>query len=192
MAGETTGLVIFSPRSIFEELRGPAGSRLWRPGYLAALVEKHVPLWVITPIAHAAHDKPRHQIVLCNPEISGPLEMDLMPIMASLFSQENKKLKSQAEREGLLHQDGLTWWINSKTRHDETLDESSDDQNDIETLYPSGKLYEMSFKLVADLCRVIVMRNPNSQLFSHDSVAWLRGLGTDVDEFSLVKMQETI
>jgi hypothetical protein len=99
--------------------------------------------------------------------------------------------KSRAEREGLLHRDGLTWWINSKTKTDETLDDS-DDQDGIETLYPSGKLYEMSFKLVADLCRVTVMRNPNSQLFSHDSVAWLRGLGTDVDEFSLVGMQETI
>jgi len=90
MAGETTGLVIFSPRSVFEEIHGPAYSRLWRPGYLAALVEKHVPLWVITPIAHAAKSQPEHEIILCNPDLSGPLEMNLMPFMASIFTQSNK------------------------------------------------------------------------------------------------------
>ena len=41
MAGETTGLVIFSHRSVFEEIHGPAYSRLWRPGYLAAAL----PYW---------------------------------------------------------------------------------------------------------------------------------------------------
>ena len=90
MAGETTGLVIFSPRSVFEEIHGPAYSRLWRPGYLAALVEKHVPLWVITPIAHAAKSQPEHEIILCNPDLSGTLEMNLMPFMASIFTQSNK------------------------------------------------------------------------------------------------------
>ena len=89
MAGETTGLIIFSHRSVFEEIHGPAYSRLWRPGYLAALVEKHVPLWVITPIAHAAKSFPEHEIIMCNPDLGGPLEMNLMPFMASIFSQNN-------------------------------------------------------------------------------------------------------
>ena len=96
MAGETTGLVIFSPRSIFEEIHGPAHSRLWRPGYLAALVEKHVPLWVITPISHAATSLPEHEIIMCNPDLGGPLEMNLMPFIASIFSQNNLQLRSSS------------------------------------------------------------------------------------------------
>lgn len=41
MAGEATGLAIFAIRSIFEEIRGPASSRLWRPGFCCTLIEKH-------------------------------------------------------------------------------------------------------------------------------------------------------
>jgi len=40
MAGEATGLAIFAMRSVFEEIRGPASSRLWRPGFCCTLIEK--------------------------------------------------------------------------------------------------------------------------------------------------------
>jgi len=196
MAGETTALITFAQRSVFEEIHGPAGSRIWRPGYLAALVEKHIPVWVITPIAHAAHSKPRHQIVVSNPDIEGPLEMDLMPMMASLFDQGNRELKAQGEQEGLLHSAGNRWWINSKSREsdiDEEFDGSSeavDRFQQTEDRFPSGKIYELSFPIVADRCRVTILRYPNSLLSSSGDI-WLRSIGCDVDVFTLNRYLHT-
>ena len=189
MAGETTGIVVFSHRSVFEEIRGPAHSRLWRPGYLAALVEKHVPLWVITPIAHAAMSHPKHEIIVCNPDLGGPLEMNLMPFMASIFSQSNVELKEKAESEGLKMDLNGTWWINGKSVSygiEEELDENGevvDRIEDIDFIYPSSKIYEMSIPLVADACRVTSMRYPGSALLFSDGVNWMREQGIDVDEF---------
>lgn len=189
MAGETTGLVIFSPRSVYEEIHGPAYSRLWRPGFLAALVEKHAPMWVITPIAHAAKSHPEHEIIMCNPDLGGPLEMNLMPFMASVFSQNNVELKKKAESEGLAINEKGTWWINGKSvSHgiEEELDENGDLVDRIEDLdfvYPSSKIYEMSIPLVTDACRVTSIRNPGSALLSNDGVGWMRAQGMDVDEF---------
>ena len=190
MAGETTGIVIFSPRSVYEEIHGPAYSRLWRPGFLAALVEKHVPMWVITPIAHAAKSYPEHEIVMCNPDLGGPLEMNLMPFMASVFSQNNVELKKKAESEGLTINEKGTWWINGKSFSygiEEELDENGDLVDRIEDLdfvYPSSKIYEMSIPLVADACRVTIVRFPDSSLMSLDGVSWMRTQGIDVDEFA--------
>jgi hypothetical protein len=190
MAGETTGLVIFSHRSVFEEIHGPAYSRLWRPGYLAALVEKHVPLWVVTPIAHAAKSQPEHEIILCNPDLGGPLEMNLMPFMASVFSQNNLDLRLKAENEGVMNAEGGTWWINGKSvSHGitEELDEDGEVLDRVEELdftFPSSKIYEMSISLVADTCRVTSVRYPGSALLSSDGVSWMRVQGIDVDEFA--------
>ena len=189
MAGETTGLVIFSNRSVFEEIHGPAYSRLWRPGYLAALVEKHVPLWVITPIAHAAKSHPEHEIIMCNPDLGGPLEMNLMPFMASIFSQNNLDLRLKAENEGLKNLEGGSWWINGKSVNhgiEEELDEYGevvDRIEEIEFIFPSSKIYEMSVPLVADACRVTSVRYPGSALLASDGVSWMRAQGIDVDEF---------
>ena len=189
MAGETTGLVIFSHRSVFEEIHGPAYSRLWRPGYLAALVEKHVPLWVITPIAHAAKSHPSHEIIMCNPDLGGPLEMNLMPFMASIFGQNSLTLKEKAESEGLINIDAGTWWINGKSISrgvEEEFDDSGeviDRVEDIDIIYPSSKIYEMSIPIVADACRVTTIRYPGSSLLSSDGVSWMRAQGVDVDEF---------
>jgi hypothetical protein len=189
MAGETTGLVVFSPRSVFEEIHGPAYSRLWRPGYLAALVEKHVPIWVVTPIAHAAKSLPVHEIILCNPDLGGPLEMNLMPFMASIFSQNNSELKKQAENEKLKKSEAGKWWINGKTVSygiEEELDENGvvlDRIENVEFVYPSSKIYEMSTPLVADACRVTSIRYPGSALLSSDGISWMRSQGIDVDEF---------
>ena len=190
MAGETTGLVIFSIRSVFEEIHGPAYSRLWRPGYLAALVEKHVPLWVITPIAHAAKANPVHEIIMCNPDLSGPLEINLMPYMASLFSQNNLELKMKAESEGLKKNENGIWWINGKSLSygvSEEFDsngEVTDRIEDIDFIYPSSKINEMSIPLVANNCRVTIVRYPGSALLTSDGVTWMRSQGIDVDEFA--------
>jgi hypothetical protein len=189
MAGETTGIVIFSPRSVFEEIRGPVDSRLWRPGYLAALVEKHVPLWVITPISHAAKSHPEHEIIMCNPDLGGPLEMNLMPFMASIFSQKSLELKQKAESEGLKNYEDGTWWINGKSISygvEEELDdngEAIDRLEDLNFIFPSSKIFEMSIPIVADTCRVSVIRYPGSALLSSDGVSWMRAQGIDVDEF---------
>ena len=189
MAGETTGLVIFSHRSVFEEIHGPAYSRLWRPGYLAAFVEKHVPLWVITPIAHAAKSLPEHEIIMCNPDLGGPLEMNLMPFMASVFSQNNLPLKKKAESEGLKNNEHGTWWINGKSISygvEEEVDDNGeviDRVEDLDFIFPSSKIYETCIQLVADACRVTSIRYPGSALLSSDGVTWMRAQGIDVDEF---------
>jgi hypothetical protein len=190
MAGETTGLVIFSHRSVFEEIHGPAYSRLWRPGYLAALVEKHVPLWVVTPIAHAAKSHPEHEIILCNPDLGGPLEMNLFPFMASLFSQNDSELRMKAENEGVMNSEGGVWWINGKSvSHgiEEELDEDGqvmDRVEDLDFIHPSSKIYEMSIPLIAKTCRVTSVRYPGSALMASDGVSWMRAQGIDVDEFA--------
>jgi hypothetical protein len=191
MAGEATGLVIFAMRSVIEEIRGPASSRLWRPGFCCTLIEKHLPMWVITPIGYAAHDEPKHLVVVCNENIEGPLEMDLMPTMASIFDPSNAQLKAQADREGLIHSSGSNWWIAPVTKYlgeDNEYDgeEAIERYEEIQTDYPSGKLYEMSFKVIADRCRVTSMKLPDSSLNQNNSILWMRSLGIDVDEFSLV------
>jgi hypothetical protein len=192
MAGEATAACIFSMRSVYEELKGPVASRLWRPGYCAVLIEKHVPVWVVSGVGYAAGDLPKQIVVDCNEEISGSLSMDLMPVMASLFNQDNWELRTQAEREGVLVQVGNRWWINSKRQTGlirEDIDESgeiSDRYRDDSWVFPSGKIYEQSFELVAKTCRVLVIEFPGSSLGRSNSVLWMRTIGLDVDEFSLV------
>ena len=157
---------------------------------MAALVEKHVPLWVITPIAHAAKSHPEHEIIMCNPDLGGPLEMNLMPFMASIFSQNNVELKQKAENEGLKMNEGGTWWINGKSVSygiEEELDDNGevvDRVEDLNFIFPSSKIYEMSIPLVADTCRVTSVRYPGSALLSTDGVTWMRAQGIDVDEFA--------
>lgn len=189
MAGETTALIIFSHRSVYEEIHGPAGSRLWRPGYLAALLEKHVPVWVITPIAHASGSKPAHEIIVCDEELDGPLEKNLMPFMASIFDQNNRELKEQAHKEGLIKGGKNFWWINTSTialgvTPDDFSDGEGEDRfHETQIIHPSSKLLELSLPIIANKCRVTVMRYPFSDLMSHDGVQWMRYWGIDVDEF---------
>lgn len=191
MAGEATGVVIFSLRSAFEELRGAASSRLWRPGFCCTLIEKHVPVWVVTPIGFAAHSQPKHLVLPCNNDISGPLEMDLMPTMASIFDQENRDLQDQAKHEEVIHFLDGAWWISPNTQRvfasiEEDFHQEGDGYSSCQTTFPSGKLYEMSFDVVSKMCRVSVMRMPNSVLLQDDSIVWMRSIGIDVDEFSLI------
>ena len=189
MAGEATAFVTFSPRSVFEELKGPVGSRLWRPGHLAVLIEKHVPTWVVTPIGYESNSIPRKKVVTCNPDIKGPIEMNLFPLIASLYDQSNKKLKEQALFEEVITERNGRWWISEKKKGKEIL-EIKDRKGAIlerleksETTFPSGKIYEMSFKSVANHCRVTMMRYPDSYLNQSDGVFWMRSLGVDIDEF---------
>jgi hypothetical protein len=48
--------------------------------------------------------------------------------------------------------------------------------------FPSGKIYEQSFKIIADKCRISVMRYPGSLITDKD-IIWMRSQGMDVDEF---------
>jgi hypothetical protein len=147
-------------------------------------------MWVITPIAHAAKSHPEHEIIMCNPDLGGPLEMNLMPFMASVFSQNNLDLKKKAASEGLLKNENGTWWINGRSVSYGIEDELDDDGEvvdrieNLEFIYPSGKIYEMAIPLVADNCRVTIVRFPESLLMSADGVSWMRTQGIDVDEFA--------
>jgi hypothetical protein len=148
-------------------------------------------MWVITPIGYAAHDETKHLVIECNENIEGPLEMNLMPTMASIFDQNNSELKAQADREGLIHSQGSKWWIAPVTqRHgieeDYEGEEVIERYEEIEIAHPSGKLHEMSYKIIADRCRVSSMKLPDSSLNQNNSVLWMRSLGIDVDEYSLV------
>jgi hypothetical protein len=126
---------------------------------------------------------------MCNPEVSGPLEINLMPFMASIFSQNNVDLKMKAENEGLRKNENGIWWINGKSISygvNEELDGNGkvlDRIEDIDFIYPSSNIYEMSIPLVANNCRVTSVRNPGSVLLSTDGVTWMRSQGIDVDEF---------
>ena len=86
---------------------------------------------------------------------------------------------------------GSSWWIAPVTRHLGVNEEYDGEEviqryEEIQTDYPSGKLYEMSFKIIAERCRVTSMKLPDSSLNQNNSVLWMRSLGIDVDEFSLV------
>jgi hypothetical protein len=189
MVAEATALVVFSPRSILEEMKGPAYSRLWRPGYLAVLIEKSVPTWVVTPIGYESNSIPRKKVITCNQQISGPIEMNLFPLMASLFDQNNSNLKNQAKHENIITERSNKWWIADKKNTKEII-EIKDNQGEVldrldktETIYPSGKIYELSFESVARNCRVTIIRYPDSYLNQTDGVIWMRSIGVDVDEF---------
>jgi hypothetical protein len=111
--------------------------------------------------------------------------------MASIFDPSNSQLKTQADSEGLIHSIGASWWIAPVTRHigmnEEYAGEDLIERNEeIQTDYPSGKLYDMSFNVIANRCRVTSMKLPDSSLNQNNSVLWMRSLGIDVDEFSLV------
>ena len=54
---------------------------------------------------------------------------------------------------------------------------------DLDFVFPSSKIYEMSIPIVADACRVTSVRYPGSALLSSDGVTWMRAQGVDVDEF---------
>ena len=56
-----------------------------------------------------------------------------------------------------------------------------------DTIFPSSKIYEMSFKLVPNCLRVSTMIYPNSFLNANGGIVWMRSLGIDVDVFSLTK-----
>jgi len=190
MAGEATAVVFFSHRSVFEELKGPAYSRLWRPGYACVLIEKHVPVWVVSPVGYAADDEPRKIIVDCNEDLNAPVEMNLFPTMASLFNQENHDLRKQGEREGLINTADTCWWIApryfSGAVHEEIEQgEVVDRISKSSVQFPSGRLLEMSVEVVAKECRVSSMRFPRSYVGSHNPIIWMRSQGIDVDEFTL-------
>ena len=118
--------------------------------------------------------------------------MNLMPFMASIFSRD-LALKEQAKIEGVLHEEEGSWWITEHEINHELVEEIDKD-GEIEdrimysdTVFPSSKIYEMSFKLAPNCLRVSTMIYPNSWLNADGGIVWMRSLGIDVDVFSLTK-----
>ena len=183
MAGEATATVTFSMRSLYEDRQGPAGSGVWRPGYLACLIEKHVPVWVITPVGFAAGEEPSRLLVTSQGEGDRPAVADLLVVMAGLFGG-SEPLRQLALAEGLLHQQGATWWAAPNVELP-SIDDHGDEAEPM-VVHASDELFLEAARICADLCRVTVMAYPGSLVVAERSVSWLRGLGFDVDEFGLV------
>ena len=184
MSGKATAAVTFSMRSAYEELHGPAGSRIWRPGYLACLIEKHLPVWVITPIGFAAGEEPSRLLVTSDGQGDRPAVADLVVVMAGLFGG-NDRLRQMALAEGLLHQRGSSWWVTPNVNLP-SIDEWDDEEPEANVVHASQELFFEASRVCAYLCRVTVMAYPQSIVSAQGSVAWLRGAGFDVDEFGLV------
>ena len=77
------------------------------------------------------------------------------------------------------------------------LEEEFDENGEIterfqhtEDSFPSGKIYEQSFKIVADKCRISVMRYPMS-LITEKNILWMRSQGIDVDDFTLERFNQS-
>ena len=102
---------------------------------------------------------------------------------------EALKAMEQALHEKVITERTEKWWIAEQKRSKEIIEVKSkkgevlDRLEKSETIYPSGKIYEMSFKSVANNCRVTVIRYPDSYLYQNDGVFWMRSMGVDVDEF---------
>ncbi|CAB4600161.1 MAG: hypothetical protein F2534_21985 [Actinobacteria bacterium] len=187
MAGETTALFTFSTRSTFEELHGPAGSRLWRPGWTGCLIEKHLPMWVTTPVGYAADGRPRKVVTVSHGLHDRPAVADLVVVVAGLFGGSDD-LRSMAEREGLLHVDGQRWWVQPSVTlpsWGDMDDDPAEEGADVDPIVASDELFAEAARVVAERCRVSVMAYPNSIATQERSVEWLRGEGVDVDEFRL-------
>ena len=115
-----------------------------------------------------------------------------MPFMASVFSNDTA-LREQAKYEGVLREEKGAWWITDHEINQETVDQFDKD-GEIEeritysdTVFPSSKIYEMSFKIVPNCLRVSTMIYPNSFLNVNNGIVWMRSLGIDVDVFTLTK-----
>lgn len=178
MAGETTGVVLISHRDVFPEVRGPALSRLWRLGYVATLVEKHEPVWIVSAAGHAAGQRPQ-QLVLgrLNPE--RPIIEALVVASIGLFELP-KEISDQAAYENVLQErEGVRYvasnYIPRGTDDDEDGEES--------VIQPSTELIQKCIKLASVQMRLGVIALPKTSLVEQGSVSWLRAEGFDVDEF---------
>lgn len=177
MAGETTGVVLISFRDVFFEVRGPALSRLWRLGYVATLVEKHEPVWVVSAAGHAAGQSPQ-QLTLGRLNSGRPVIEALVVAATGLFELP-KDIADQAAYENVLHErDGIRY-VASNFRPSGTDDEEGDES----VLQPSTELIRKCVHLASVQIRLGVVALPETTLMGQGSVAWLRAEGFDVDEF---------
>lgn len=183
MAGEATAMITFAVRSVYEELRGPAGSRLWRPGYTACLIEKHLPVWVVSPVGFAA-SPPRKWNFVSYPQGDRPIISDVVLMMAGLFGGSDD-LRRAARHEGLLRSRGRLWWVAPNADLPPLDDFENEDEADAPPCLATPELVNLGVAEAARLCRVSAMIYPSSTLKAEDSVTWMRSAGLDVDEFVL-------
>ncbi len=156
---------------------------MWRPGYLACLMEKHLPVWVITPVGFAAGSEPAHLTLVSHGQSGRPAVADLVVLMAGLFGGSDR-LRAMADAEGLLHQVGSQWWVAPAAELPE-FDDEVDEPAGGELVIASSGIFEEALDVVRDRCRVTVMAFPDSLVSDEGTVAWLRSGGVDVDEFTL-------
>lgn len=178
MAGETTGVVLISHRDVFPEVRGPALSRLWRLGYVATLIEKHEPVWVVSSAGYAAGQSPR-QLVLGRLKPGRPAIEALVVAAIGLF-EFPKDISDQAAFENVLHErEGVRYVASNYQSHG-----TDDDEDGDETLFqPSSELIRKCVNLASGQMRLGVVAPPETTLVEQGSVTWLRAEGFDVDEF---------
>lgn len=187
MAGETTGVVFISHRDIHPEIRGPALSRLWRLGYVATLIQKHEPIWVVSAAGHAAGQNPQ-QLILGTLNPDRPAIEALVVAALGLFGLPTE-ISDQAKSQGILHKHDDFHYVGSciiPSLWDED-DEDWDGLGDIVT-HPSEALVEKCVQYASSQMRLGIAALPNSILNKEKSVEWLRGQGFDVDEFVYQKL----
>lgn len=187
MSGVATAMVTFAPRSVFEELHGPAASRLWRPGYLACLIEKHLPVWVISPIGFAAGGEPDHLVVVSHSLDGRPAIADVVVAMAGLFGGRHE-LQRLALTEGLLSQHGEHFVAMPSVEMPIWDDGEDDESGEAPPIVGSDALVAEAARIVSEKCRVTVTAYPDSIVATEQSVHWLRAKGIDVDEFTYTPM----
>ena len=178
MAGETTGIVTISHRDIHSELRGAVGSRLWRLGYVAALIEKHEATWVVSAAGHGAGRNPS-QLVIARFDQNRPVIEALIVGALGLFGLP-PKVASLAAYEDVLHEQQGIRYIAPRTVV--TGIESGEEIPQIRQA--SEGLNMVCVEEAAKVMRLGVAALPSSLLISQASVRWLRGYGFDVDEFA--------
>jgi hypothetical protein len=181
MAGETSGVVFISHRDTFPELRGSAGSRLWRLGFVATLVEKSDASWVLSAAGHAAGQSPR-QLVLANLKPGRPVVEALAVAALGLFGLP-KEISDRAAYENVLRErDGVRYvGSNYLGGHTEATDEILTDET---VMQPSDELVRLCIRAASEIMRLGVAALPDSVLVQEQSVPWLRADGFDVDEFA--------
>lgn len=185
MAGEATAIVTFAHRSVFEELRGPAGSRLWRPGYVACLIEKYLPVWAVTPFGYAAGEETERVVIVSHGVSGRPAIADLLPVMAGLFGGSDL-FRSLAASEGVLRRNGRAHLaLPYAELPDATIEDGRGGYEFDDPIPISFELFDEVTRIVSDQCRATVAAFPDSLVAAEGSVSWLRGLGVDVDEFTL-------
>ena len=180
MAGETTGVVFISHRDIHPDLRGVSGSRLWRLGYVATLIEKRNPVWVLSAAGHAAGESPK-ALPVAHIETGRPAIESLVVAALGLFGLP-QAVGFKAASDDVLHErDGIRFIA---PRSQSTNLDESEEEVEVQWSIPSRDLVRACIDESSIVMRLGVAALPSSLLATQGAVSWLRGEGFDVDEFA--------